>query len=510
MKLLHANALCLGLLPMIAIAQPGTPDQSFGSFSLTVTDLSAYEDAWRMAIQPDDRIVVVGMSEIGSAQGLILRYEPNGPLDQNFGTGGYVALEEMTAEDVALESGGNILVCGAGSPPGFRVMRFLPNGTVDEAFGDQGITLMPFPSGNSVAVCITVHPDGRIITGGWATTSNGADLALFRCMPDGLPDPSFGDNGRVTATIDDYTFVHDVLVQPDGRIVACGYTSASNNVTDIVLARFLENGDPDASFGINGVARFNATNANEEAYTMALQTDGRLVVVGVTDVEQDYLVIRAMPDGTLDPSFDGDGIAITDIDNDSEDAPFGVAIQPDERILVSGYSNFQGTGSAFSIARYMPDGTLDAGFSGDGRNTILSGLLNWGGSGLGLQSNGRIIAVGGRVIGVQQDQDILIYGIRSGLTIGIDEQLTSSLAASIRPNPVEDQCMVDLALQRNERVTLRIVDVTGREQMPVIDLGLLPVGEQRFSLDLRSLASGAYILLVGQGPSVTSLQLLKR
>ena len=178
-------------------------------------------------------------------------------------------------------------------------------------------------------------------------------------------------------------------------------------------------------------------------------------------------------------------------------------VQPDQRIVVTGV-----TSSSFAIARYMPDGSLDASFSNDGMNAV---SIEWGcvgGTGVGMQSNGRIIAVGRRWIA--KDEDIVVYGFMSGMNVGINEPLASSGMTTLRPNPVDGSCVVDLKLEQGERINIRLVDATGRDQLPTKDLGWLSPGEHRCALDLSALATGTYILLVSRGGTVSTTKVLKR
>ena len=102
---------------------------------------------------------------------------------------------------------------------------------------------------------------------------------------------------------------------------------------------------------------------------VALQTDGKIVAVGGSD--GDFALARYNSNGSLDPSFSGDGKQTTDLGGGfNPDRATGVAIQADGKIVVVGVAGATSPGSPgddFGLARYNPNGTLDTSFSGDGK-----------------------------------------------------------------------------------------------------------------------------------------------
>ena len=160
----------------------------------------------------------------------------------------------------------------------------------------------------------------------------------------------------------------------------------------LVSAAHAAPGDLDTSFsgdgkvitGLPGGARFNA---------VAIQADGRIVAAGGVftqpGVGGNFAVARYLANGTLDPSFGGGvGIVTTDFGTASDEAT-GVAIQANGRIVVAGRA-----GTSVAVARYNADGTLDPTFSGDGRLTMSFGASGSGATGLAIQADGRIVVVG--------------------------------------------------------------------------------------------------------------------
>jgi uncharacterized delta-60 repeat protein len=124
----------------------------------------------------------------------------------------------------------------------------------------------------------------------------------------------------------------------------------------------------------------------ESAFDVAIQGDGKIVVVGVAagaGGKPDFALARYNPDGSLDPSFDGDGKVVTDFFTESVDNARAVAIQGDGKIVVAGYAR------GFALARYNPDGSLDTSFHGDGKRWVSSVVTAYD---VAIQGNGKIVA----------------------------------------------------------------------------------------------------------------------
>jgi uncharacterized delta-60 repeat protein len=181
----------------------------------------------------------------------------------------------------------------------------------------------------------------------------------------GALDSAFGGDGRVTTDVTSrYDYAVGLVIQGDGKLVACG--PASGGGGRFALVRYADDGTLDDTFGGDGIALTNFTSGFDACYDVALQADGKLVAVGEVASSGKFALARYDLDGTLDPSFGGDGKVTTNF-SASSDFAFGVAVQPDEKIVVTGRAG--GGGGRVAVARYNTDGTLDTSFSGDGKAT---------------------------------------------------------------------------------------------------------------------------------------------
>ena len=192
-------------------------------------------------------------------------------------------------------------------------------------------------------------------------------------------DPTFGGDGLLTVDLDDgvSSEFHDVLVQPDGRIVGIGgrvneefdpgvIDSPADSVNSAV-ARYDPDGSPDTSFGGDGVVAPELVPEEpfagyEIAQAGALQPDGKIVIVA--HAFTDYKVARLNPDGSLDDSFAGDGRTTIPIGSESGLGTFvsDVALTANGKIVIVGNA-----GKRAGVVRLAPDGRLDRRFSSDGK-----------------------------------------------------------------------------------------------------------------------------------------------
>jgi len=268
----------------------------------------------------------------------------------------------------------------------------LPPGALDTTFSSDGLTTTNFTSGFDSANAVAVQIDSKIVTVGQAGGSGGR-FAVARYESTGPLDPSFSVDGKLTT---DFTAGYDVAfdgaLDADGNIVAVGRAGGSGG--RFAVARYLPDGSLDPAFSTDGKATANFTTGDDYAFGVAIQPDGKILAVGRAGGSGGvFAAARFMPDGTLDPGFSGDGRATTNF-TAGDDRADAVAVQTDKRIVVAGSADYFGSNGRFALVRYNEDGTLDTGFSGDGKRTADFTLGFDGGFGVAVQADQRIVAVG--------------------------------------------------------------------------------------------------------------------
>lgn len=278
-------------------------------------------------------------------------------------------------------------------------------GDLDRSFSGDGRVATPFDGDSVYASQVLLQPDGNVVAVGSAGVANKAQIhrsfALARYLPDGEPDLSFGSAGRVTFGYPGQPgFVHNpadtpalaAALQPDGKILAAGYSSSQ-----AIVVRFNADGSIDETFGSDGVVRtdFGSNLVGGDVISaLALQPDGRIVAAGFVRYQtgnSDVAFARYLPDGGPDPSFSDDGVLVIERPGQPlavvEDAIATVAIQPDGRIVAAGRLGWK-----LAALRLNSDGTLDASFGEGGEAILVNRSLT--GRGLALQGDGRLVIVG--------------------------------------------------------------------------------------------------------------------
>ena len=178
---------------------------------------------------------------------------------------------------------------------------------------------------------------------------------------DGDLDPSFGSGGKVTTDFNgSFDMARTLATQSDGKLIAAGYAyNAAFTSSPFALSRYNANGTLDGSFGTGGKVTTDFNGWRDEGRALAMQSDGKIVAAGQTTnaswTGSAFALARYNPNGTLDGSFGTGGKVTTDF-NGQRDAALALAIQSDGKLVVAGEAfSAAGTLSSFALARYQTD-----------------------------------------------------------------------------------------------------------------------------------------------------------
>lgn len=255
------NGSNIGDIGLARYFSNGTLDPSFGVGGKTTTDINDSEQGTGIVIQPDGKIVVC--AESGSGPGIsefyLIRYTSNGILDTSFNSIGYVSTSVTgfydQPHDLVIQPDGKLIIGGLvgfdfGLLGDFGMVRYHPNGTLDTTFGTFGVVITDFANSLDMGWALTLQPDGKIIlvgqvSGGFLTGCNAFCYGVMRYSANGILDASFSGDGMATAkfVLQGADIARSVLVQSDGKVVACGGTAHLVNMDgtirgDFGLARF--------------------------------------------------------------------------------------------------------------------------------------------------------------------------------------------------------------------------------------------------------------------------------
>ena len=348
----------------------GALDTSFGTAGLqTISFPSGSVDVADVALDSAGRIVIAGTSNGDFA---LARYLSTGALDVSFGDEGVVTTDfglDAEATALALQSDGKVVVVGS-TGGDFAVARYNTDGTIDVSFDADGKLATDVGGSRDKARDLVIQSDGRILAAGDRASLNQghyieSDFALVRYNPDGSVDSAFGNQGIVTTHLQTYNYVAGVGLQNDGRIVVGGDFSDGQGDyrTNFVVIRYLSNGSLDPAFGGGGIAHPGSISSfGAFANGIGIQADGKIVEWGSAQrlsggfLTSYPVVSRFQTNGDLDPTFGVSGLLRrTEFDSGSGRA---VALQSDGRFVLAGVGN---------VYRFNSDGSPDTTFDGDGK-----------------------------------------------------------------------------------------------------------------------------------------------
>ena len=362
---------------------------------------------------------------------LSLLHARPGDLDKTFGSGlGYVVSDDpngVVGNDdiwysVAIQSDGKIVVAGStNSGDKAIVARYTSAGVLDTTFGDaNGAVRNGYVIADNIAggtdgsdtwQSVAIQSDGKIVVAGYTNNQNKAIVARYTSA--GLLDETFGElngfvrKGYVTADniaggTDGSDTWNSVVIQSDGKIVVAGFT---NDADKAIVARYTSAGVLDTTTFGNGLgyvlSDIDGGGGRDIWVSVAVQSDGKIVVAGITNNLDKAIVARYTSAGVLDTTTFGgsNGYVISDNPNGvaGNDVWRSMAIQKDggvEKIVVAGYTN---GGEKAIVARYTSAGVLDTTF-GNGKGYVISD--NPAGTGddewysIVVQSDGKIVVAG--------------------------------------------------------------------------------------------------------------------
>jgi uncharacterized delta-60 repeat protein len=382
------------LSAMACMAQVSFFDPTFGTGGKVIVNYDGISDGGfeAVAMQPDGKIVIAG---IVNSRATVVRFKENGTPDTGFALNGFYAYPTIGGllYRLVLQTDGKIIAEGSmavGLSGRFFTIRLNPDGTPDASFGSGGIALTDFGIlGSQMGKALALQSDGRIVIVGEVPSYN---IGLARLHPNGLIDSSFGLYGLETSVFGE---PKDVVVAADGKIIVGGISSATPFGLGLMVARYLPDGAPDISFNHTGLVNVLAGDSWNYGGVVRVLPDGKVLVAGSGTFGaqgSDFVVLRYNTDGTLDGGFGAGGIAHADFAY-SNDIARAMVIAPDGKILLSGDCDIEGKES-FGVVRLNADGSIDNTFGNYGWIVNPIRVLNDRAYGLALQADGKVVLTG--------------------------------------------------------------------------------------------------------------------
>ena len=395
-------------------------------------------------------IILLIASQIAKAQ--------VGSLDATFNTSGILvddlnsAISPGSADriyDVLVQADKKVIILGewnasdlSSSPHSIFVKRYNENGTVDATFDvTSAVSGTWYLNSNQSAnprqifkACL--QADGKIILAGREHNGSNYDFMLIRLLSNGLKDNTFGSNGFVTIDkgLVDEQFTN-VCVQSDGKILACGSALEATTGRDFQIMRFNTDGSLDNTFDTDGIVAYNTAPNTESdiARDILLQSDGKILIGGFINTAGVYSIsiIRLNANGSLDNTFDTDGKVIMSLANGTTNI-FDMELQGNGKLVVAGTEKVGSNSTNGILLRFNTDGSLDNTFDTDGKAICNVSLYDNLFTAMAIQADGKIIA-SGIVITVSSTVENLIVRFNTNGSLDNSFNLTGYKQTLVHP-----------------------------------------------------------------------------
>ncbi len=435
-----------------------TSDGTF-SFSTALADGSSYNVTVKTQPAGQSCFVTNGSGTVSGADVTDIQVGcyNSGSLDPTLNNSGIVVHDNAAGGNdwdegvsITTDSNGKILVTGGsynGSDSDMVIWRYNADGTLDTTFDSNGIVVSDNAAGGNgwdEGVSITTDSNGKILVTGYSDNGSGnADMVIWRYNANGTPDTTFDSNGIVVSDNaaggngrDDGNFI---TTDANGKILVTGYSDNGSNY-DMVIWRYNANGAPDTTFDSNGIVVSNsAAGGNGKDIGRSITTDlnGKILVTGgsYNGSDSDMVIWRYNADGTLDTTFDSNGIVVSDNAAGGNDWDEGYSITTDSngKVLVTGNS-YNGSNYDMVIWRYNANGAPDTTFDSNGivvSNSAAGGNGRDEGYSITTDSNGKVLVTGNSNNGSNYDMVIWRYNANGApdTTFDTDGIVVSNSAA---------------------------------------------------------------------------------
>lgn len=334
-----------------------------------------------VVVDDDGRIVMVAQRSAGLVSDMALwRFNVDGTLDNSFGGGDGLVTMNGTAggtsdggTGVVIDSSGRMLVVGhsqnALSKSQMVIWRFDGDGNLDTSFNSSGYVIYDRGfNGYNEGCGIMIDANGRILVTGASDNATDTDMALWRYTEVGALDPTFGGSGVVfynnSAVVNSYDVGLRLAINADGGIAVVGESENATN-TDFLIWRFTDAGTLDTSFNGDGIAVFDQ-GGEDLGFGVVFDAQQRVLAAGKSDnlSNGDFVILRYTAAGDLDTSFNGGGIAI--YDSLFDDSGYDIQIDSRQRPVATGYSGALHNAKDMAVIRLNGDGSFDATFGNNG------------------------------------------------------------------------------------------------------------------------------------------------
>lgn len=450
---------------MVRYLTSGTVDSSFGINGKVTTDHSKTDEddfVTALLIQPDQKILILGYYGSSVEKTVVVRYSADGQLDSSFAGDGILKLNIPNFYPAALniQANGKILIGGESEGVDFIVKRLNENGTSDGTFGDNGLASVDFPSAYSSVFKLLLQDDGKILVAG-NTESN---FTIVRFETQGMLDLNFGDNGVSTIQAFDSDDVpRSAILQPDGKMLMAGYSQNYPGYNAMILLRFTSEGIVDSSFGNDG--RISTLVNCDDSRAQCLAVDGNYIYAGGGrhSTYGESCIVRYLNGCEVPIALEVVNIAPTLVALNWEDASGADSYKL--RYKVSGSGAWQKLTAQVSEKK-------------------MGGLLPETKYSVQVRSN------------CNNGESTSDWSEKFQFTTPpqkLSDEIASSVALLVYPNPFSDQAVVQFAITQNSWLEIALFDLQGKK-IRILAEGNFERGMHHLLFQNQNLPAGVYFL----------------
>ncbi|HEX7880675.1 MAG TPA: T9SS type A sorting domain-containing protein [Candidatus Eisenbacteria bacterium] len=499
------------------VATGGALDTGLDGDGIRIHDIGdEYAGAASIGVAPDGKVVLTGTISTNPSRGVAARLTPGGAIDTSFGVNG-IALFSLpgpgvSVRDHVMQSDGRLLLVGSArgsASSGMLMLRLLPDGALDPSFAAVGHREWSPGAGFCEVTGVALRPDGRSILVGYTGTSGG-QAYVGRFDDAGAPDLAFGSNGQVLLQPGGYpASAEGVAIQPDGKLVIVGTTAPTGSSLRILVLRLTANGALDPTFGGSGFVTTDVSPQSDYGTSVEILGDGKIVVSGnqgVTSSASGTCILRFDSHGVPDPTLDGDGIR-TQSSGTEKTSVYAVRSMPDGHFLMAGSVTSPG-GSSYDqrVLNVRYDGAADPGWSGDGSVTLDFASPSDAASDLALVADGSVLVAGtgGGIVAVTR-----LAGAFSATGVGDLEPPQLANVGPAWPNPTPLGATLAYTLPAPSTTSAAVFDVAGRRVRLLRSEAVEPEGNRSIHWDGHDengeeVGRGVYFIRLRAGDQVVA------
>jgi uncharacterized delta-60 repeat protein len=345
----------------------GSMDMSFSDQGYAIINIGAnsLETVEGLSLAGDALIIAGRTVTDGESSPYLLKYSEEGFLDTDFGELGLAtAPVDMNVSDIHIDGAGNIFMSGFADGD-VMVIKFLPNGSLDQFFGFFGATIADFPSEDE-SLSIDLDEEGNIYVFGRGALNNVIRGHITSFLPNGAMNTDFTANGRKSITWTDNKgfFVNEGMITEDGdKMILVGRVENLNiGNANFAAALVQMDSNLDVEFGENGLLELDLGIGGADLASAVIEGPGGFYIsANVAELPQgiNSLVVHTDLSGELVQSFAGTGIANVNVVNQNDDQVSALAFQSDGNLIMSGVASNDEIGVFGYAARIITSDALN-------------------------------------------------------------------------------------------------------------------------------------------------------